>query len=98
MKSELFAKILSSVAEITELSEEQILSKTKTEDLVAARCLFVHFCVAKGLPSISITAFLNRNRTACIGRYLSAYQSFYKQSGYFRDMSNAVNNLLASCA
>lgn len=44
MKSELFAKILNVVAETTELSTEVILSKCKSDECVAARALFVHFC------------------------------------------------------
>ena len=94
MKSELFAKILSSVAQITELSPEQILSKSKTDDLVAARSLFVHHCAALGLPSVSIATFLSRRKTNSVNRYLSAYNSFYKSSYYFREMDNHINALV----
>ena len=76
MKSELFAKILDSVAKVTELSPESIMSKTKTDDLVAARCLFVHHCTVLGLPSISIAAFLDRSKRSCVNRYLSSYESY----------------------
>lgn len=95
MKSELFAKILQIVAEITELSAENILSKTKTDDLVAARSLFVHHCAALGVTSISIARFLGRTGTHCVNRYLSSYQSFYKTSYIFRQMDGRITSALA---
>ena len=66
MKSELFAKILSAVAETTELSSEAILSQNKTEECVAARALFVHFCCVKGVPTCAIRDYLGRKRNDCI--------------------------------
>ena len=95
MKSELFAKILSSVSQVTELSEEQILSKTKTDDLVAARSLFVHYCVRLGLPSISIADFLDRKKTKTVSRYLAAYNSYHKSSYYFREMDSRIATALS---
>lgn len=94
MKSEIFAQILNSVAKVTELSPEEILSKTKTDDLVAARSLLVHHCAALGLPSISIVKFLNRSKTNSVNRYLSAYNSFYKSSYYFREMDRCIESSL----
>lgn len=96
MKSEIFAQILEMVAEVTELSTEQILSKTKTDDLVAARSLFVHHCKIKGMPSISIAQFIRRARTNTVNRYLTDYNSFYKTSQFFRDMDSKLTQLLAS--
>lgn len=98
MKSELFAQILASVAQITELTPEQILSKTKTDDLVAARSLFVHYCKSKGIPSISIAQYLQRARTNSVNRYLTDYDSFYKSSQFFRDMDYELTKLLATCS
>jgi hypothetical protein len=73
MKSELFAKILSVVAETTELSTEIILSQSKTEECVAARALFVHFCCVKGVPTCAIRDYLGRKRNDCITHYHSTY-------------------------
>ena len=101
MKSEIFAKILQKVSEVTELSPENILSRTKTDDLVAARSLFVHHCFVYGLPSISIAKFMNRSKVNCINRYLEAYQSYRKSSYFFREMDKKVSDAIhissASC-
>lgn len=95
MKSELFAQILASVAQITELTPEQILSKTKTDDLVAARSLFVHYCASLGVPSISIARFLCRANTHSVNRYLANYNSFVKSSYLFRQMDGRIASALA---
>ena len=94
MKSELFAQILSSVAQITELSPEQILSKTKTDDLVAARSLFVHYCASLGVPSISIARYMQRSGTHSVSRYLANYNSFSKSSYLFRQMDGRIASAL----
>lgn len=94
MKSELFAKILAVVAQVTELEPQKILSKTKTEDLVAARSLFVHQCVRFGIPPISIAEFMNRSKTKCITRSLEAYNSYYKTSYLFREMDNMIASMV----
>lgn len=94
MKSELFAKILDLVAQTTELSPENILSMTKTDDLVAARSLFVHHCAALGIPSVSIAKFLGRRKTNSVNRYLAAYDGFRKSSYYFRTMDDRIASSL----
>lgn len=94
MKSELFAQILKSVAEITELTTEQILSKTKTDDLVAARSLFVHYCSTLGVPSISIARFMQRSGTHSVSRYLADYNSFSRSSYLFRQMDSRIASAL----
>lgn len=94
MKSEIFAQIIEKVAEVTELTTEQILSKTKTDDLVAARSLFVHFCVMRGLPSVSIAQFMMRKKTNSINRYLASYDVFFRSSLYFREMVCRIESLL----
>lgn len=96
MKSEIFAKILTTVANVTELSKDQILSKTKTDDLVAARSLFVHYCAAYGISSISITSFMGRSRSRSVSRYLSSYNSFHKSSYMFRQMDGRIGAALSA--
>lgn len=90
MKTEIFDKIVNLVAETTELKKECILSSCKTEDLVAARCLFVHFCAASGIPTISIAEYMKRKKPTCISNYLASYESFYKSSPFFRSMRNSI--------
>ena len=90
MKTEIFDKIVNLVAETTELKKECILSSCKTEDLVAARCLFVHFCAASGIPTISIAEYMKRKKPTCVNNYLASYESFYKSSPFFRSMRNTI--------
>lgn len=94
MKSEMFAEIMGAVAQVTELTPEQILSTTKTDDLVAARSLFVHYCAALGIPSVSIAAYLGRKKVNCVNRYLSSYGIFYKSSYYFREMDHKIRDIV----
>lgn len=98
MKSELFAKILNIVAETTELSTEVILSKCKSDECVAARALFVHFCCAKGIPTCIIRDYLGRKRNDCIANAHSAYYAFHKSSLYFRDLADTIERKLSSMA
>lgn len=90
MKTEFFDKIVDLVAKTTELKKECILSSCKTEDLVAARCLFVHFWATSGIPTISIAEYMNRKKPTCINNYLASYDSFYKSSPYFRSLRNSI--------
>lgn len=53
-KSEIFALVLDSVSVVTELSEEDILSKSRREDIAQARMLLVHFCRVMGLYTSQI--------------------------------------------
>lgn len=98
MKSELFAKILSVVADVTELSTEVILSKCKSDECVAARALFVHFCCTKGMPTCAIRDYLHRKRNDCITHAHSAYYSFHKSSLYFRDLATMIERKLSLSA
>ncbi len=90
MKTEIFDKIVGLVAETTELKKECILSSCKTEDLVAARCLFVHFCATNGIPAVSIAEYINRKKPNSVNNYLASYESYYKSSPYFRAMERKI--------
>lgn len=48
IKSEIFASVLRDVCEVTEVSEQQILSKSKEEEIVDARHLLVVTLVKSG--------------------------------------------------
>ncbi len=96
MKSKLFAEILDAVAEATELSKETILSKTRTEECVAARALFVHFCCTKGVPTCAIKDFLQRRRNDCISRYESTFETFHRSSSYFRNLVQNIEHRLSA--
>lgn len=69
-KSELFALILSIVSDVTEISENDILSKSFKEDIVEARMLLIHFCYKEGLLPAKI-AELSGFSHRCINKYIS---------------------------
>ena len=58
-KSELFAQILGVVSEVTEITPDVILSKTKVEEVVDARMYLGYFCRKCGLYSVQIAAMAN---------------------------------------
>ncbi len=95
MKSELFTRIVEVVSETTEVSKEKILSQCKTEECVAARALFVHFCCTKGVPTCAIRDYLRRKRNECISRYHTAYFSFHRSSLYFREITAEIEHRLS---
>lgn len=94
MKSELFARIISIVSETTELPEEAILSQNKSEECVAARALFVHFCCTRGVPTCAIRDYLGRKRNDCIAHYNSTYNVFHHSSPYFRGLAMEIERKL----
>lgn len=85
MKTELLNGILNVVSEVCEIPTDQILSKCKQNDVVNARCIFVHFCIIRyGIPAITVLEFINRKRTSVISAYLQNYDIFRSQSYSFR--------------
>ena len=79
-KSELFALILSIVSDVTEITAQEILSKSIAEEIVEARMLLIHFCFREGLmPSkiASLSGFSHR----CINKYISKANSLISNGG-----------------
>ncbi len=66
-KSEIFAKVLSVVSEVTEVPQEDILSRNRSEEVVDARCLLVSFLHDYGFYPSQIAKMIGRTpRQICI--------------------------------
>ena len=95
MKTELLNDILGIVTEVCEVKREDLLSHGKKEDILQARCIFVHHCKEYGLPNHLLAEFLNRKRGCVIDSYMQSYKYFYKQSYMFRICCAKVSEKLA---
>lgn len=73
-KSEIFARVLAAVSEITEILPEEILSKSHREDIADARMLLVYFCHAEGLYSIQIADLVGLS-TRQVNRLISTWNT-----------------------
>ena len=73
-KSEIFSKVLIAVCNVTELSESEILSSSRTEEIVDARMLLVVFCAQNGLYPSRIAQYIHKTPRA-INYILSSYHS-----------------------
>ncbi|MCM1034921.1 MAG: hypothetical protein NC346_02455 [Prevotella sp.] len=96
-KSEIFSTILHAVADVCEVTPEQILSKSKESDVSDARCIFVYHCVHYGLPIHSIAKYLHRKRNSSVHAYLATYQAYHKQYVSFRLLCRNVSDKLSQC-
>lgn len=96
MKTDRLNDILDIVSEVCEVKREDILSHCKREDVVDARCIFVHYCKKYGFQSIVLMEFLNRNKPCVIDNYLRNYLLFSKQSYMFRAYSKEVSDKLSA--
>ena len=94
MKSEILNKIAEIVAEVCEVTVEDIKSTCKRGDIVEARWIFVHYCYAYGLQPASITKFLGRCRKNTVNDCSANYLIYRRQSAAFRLMSKQVENML----
>jgi hypothetical protein len=95
MKSELFAQILAIVAEICEVSTENILSTCKTSDVVEARCILVQECRNYGIPPATIARLIRRKRIVSVYDCMNNYNDWYRQSYSFRMQCEEVGRKLA---
>lgn len=66
----------------------------KSEECVAARALFVHFCCTRGVPTCAIRDYLGRKRNDCIAHYNSTYNVFHHSSAYFRGLAMEIERKL----
>ena len=95
MKSEILNKIAECVAEVCEVSVEEIKSTCKRGDIVEARWLFVHYCYVYGLQPSSITKYLSRRRKNSVNDCCANYLIYRKQSAAFRLISRQIEIKLA---
>ncbi len=92
-KSELFARVLSAVAEETELSESEILSARKTTEVVDARYLLVYLLVFYRFYRSEIARHLNISPQA-VGRIFTGFDSRCKQNGFLESNLNRIRTKL----
>lgn len=94
MKTALLHQILMVVSEICEISENEIVSHVKKQDVVDARIIFVHYCTKYGFPAATIAKYLNRKRLCTIHDCLYNYKIYSGQSAAFRYLSAEVGKKL----
>lgn len=94
MKSKEFGIILSAVADATELSPAAILSRCRKAELIAARSMFVHFCVKRGLPIGAIAEYIGRKKSECISNYRAMFYTLHSSSPYFCDLIRLIEQRL----
>lgn len=96
MKTALLQQILTIVASVCEISENEIISHAKSSDIVDARIIFVFYCAMYGFPAATIAKFLNRKRVCTIRDCLRNYKIFSAQSTAFRLLSAEVCKKLSA--
>lgn len=94
MKSKEFGMILKAVADATELSPAAILSRCRKAELIAARSMFVHFCVKRGLPIGAIADYIGRKKIECVSNYRAAFYTLNASSPYFSDLIRLIERQL----
>lgn len=79
-KTEMFNKILSVVAEETEIPTECILSRCKRREIVDARYILVYFMHRSGYYTSTIATYMKFSRRA-VEKMLELFDERQKQSG-----------------
>lgn len=94
--SEIFQKVLSVVAEHTEISEAQILSTCRTYEVVDARCIAIHYWKQYGLETTYLMQQLNRKHHNSILHLYNLFNDRQKASRYFRTQVTIIGQQLAN--
>lgn len=71
-KSEIFAKIINAVSEETEVTVEEIMSKSKNAEVVDARAIVIMLLSEYGFYPESISKLLNKT-SACVRFLISSF-------------------------
>lgn len=58
MQKELFEGIISIVSDLTDISREEILSRSRRSDVIEARCLLVYLLKSQGIKPYKIALLL----------------------------------------
>lgn len=82
-KSEIFSSVLASVAEETEVPEDEIISGTRSSDVVDARYLLVKLLSMKGLSASSMAPLISHTSRS-VNRILSGFEDRMKASPMMR--------------
>lgn len=84
MKTRLFNTILDIVSEVTEISQADIISLRKDEEILEARILFVWFANLNGMHAPDIAKFLGRKSQNSVNEKLHDYHTWSATSAVFR--------------
>jgi hypothetical protein len=84
MKTLIFQTILNTVSEVTEVSQELLLSEKKQDEVVEARTILIWFCRRNGMHANDIARFVKRKHANSVNDYLEKYHYFNTTSFLFR--------------
>ena len=96
MKTEIFDCILKAVADVTELSQIDILSTNKASDIVEARALVIHFGKRYGLSNRYLQLKLNRKSTYAVRYLAKEFYSMEKSSFSFREAIQQAGQIITN--
>lgn len=94
-KSEIFAEILQTVSQETEISSEQILSPKKDEETVDARYLLVYFLSHNGFSSSRIASFIHKD-VRTVNLILTCFEERKEHRKYFGILLENIRKLLGN--
>lgn len=90
----MFETILNVVSEVTEISQSDILSLKKDDEVLEARILFVWFCHFNGMHIQDIRKFLGRKSESSITDKIHDYHSWAATSAMFRCYAKKIAAVL----
>lgn len=59
MQKELLNEIISIITELTEISQEELLSRSRRSDVIEARCLLIYMLRSRGIKTYRIAKLLS---------------------------------------
>lgn len=95
-KSEIFREILDIVCSYAEVTQEDVLSMSRKEDLVTARCLIAMYCKAYGLSNKYIQEKLKQKCHGTISNYFRMYRDRRATDRGFRHLDYTIGQELAN--
>lgn len=94
MKTKLLEEVLKTVAEVTNVSGEDIVSPKRDREISEARQMFVWFCKVNGGCVNDILKFINRKDKNCITELTTNYNSNYAILTMYRIMADKIARIL----
>lgn len=95
-RSEIFNTILDVVCQCTEVSSSLVLSGSRQEDAVIARCLVAGYGLEYGLTNKSLREFLHLKSHSSVCYALQQYDERKRTSRHFRCMDSYVGRELVA--
>ena len=86
-------KLFKAIERQTGITREQIMSKSRKEELVYARRIICYFLREEGASDKEIGCVLNRDRST-IQCYAQNHQQEYKYNAKFRAIFDSINNTI----